>query len=70
MIPNLQEFNFCGPEKETCVANQTLKDKICLVPCSGLYADVEDDAFKQTTETLGQNLMKGKGDIQTFIYIS
>ena len=44
---------FCGPEKESCVGNQTLKDKRCLIPCTGLYADIEDDSLKQ-------NIMKGK----------
>ena len=34
---------FCGPESEDCVANQTLKDKSCLVPCAGLYADIVED---------------------------
>ena len=43
----------CGPEKESCVANQTLKDKRCLVPCTGLYADIADDSFEQ-------NVVKGK----------
>ena len=38
-------FFICGPEKESCVANQTLKDKSCLVPCSGLYADVVDKSL-------------------------
>ena len=33
---------FCSPEKEDCVKNQALKYKDCLVPCSGLYADIED----------------------------
>ena len=56
MIPNLQEFNFCGPEKESCVANQTLKDKSCLVPCTGLYADIEDNFLKHTMQ---ENMMTG-----------
>ena len=50
--PVCQEFASCGPEKETCVANQTLKDITCLVPCDGLYADIEDGSLKQ-------NVMKG-----------
>ena len=45
----MQEFTFCGPEKESCVENRTLKDKSCLIPCTGLYADVAVD----------QNVMKG-----------
>ena len=44
-----QEIAFCGPEKETCVANQTLKDEECLVSCEGLYADIADDSLKQNT---------------------
>ena len=47
-----QEFATCGPEKEICVRNQTLKDQNCLVPCDGLYADVQDGVLKQ-------NVMKG-----------
>ena len=47
-----QEFASCGPEKETCVANQTLRDKNCWVPCDGLYADIEDGSLKE-------NVMKG-----------
>ena len=54
-----QERLFCGPEKEDCVANQTLKDISCLVPCSGLYADIADDSSKRTTMALEQNVMKG-----------
>ena len=42
-------MTFCGPEKETCVANQTLWDDKCLVPCEGLYADIEDDSLKEDT---------------------
>ena len=49
----MQDVSACGPEKETCVANQTLKDKICLVPCDGLYSDIADDSLKQ-------NMMKGR----------
>ena len=37
-----QDITNCGPEKETCVANQTLNDKECLVPCDGLYAYIMD----------------------------
>ena len=36
-----------GPEMETCVKNQTLKDKECLVSCGGLYADISDDSLRQ-----------------------
>ena len=54
-----QEIAFCGPEKETCVANQTLKDKTCLVPCDGLYADISDDSLKQNIESLKQNMVTG-----------
>ena len=50
----LQDFIICGPEKETCVANQTLKDEKCFVPCEGLYADIADDS-------LNLNVLKGKG---------
>ena len=30
-----------------CVANQTLKNEKCLVPCEGLYADIADDFLSQ-----------------------
>ena len=56
----MQVFTICGPEKESCVANQTLKNKSCLVPCSGLYADIADDSLKQTTQAFEQNMIKGK----------
>ena len=40
---------------------QTLKDKSCLVPCSGLYADIADDSLQQTTQAAFEhNLMKGE----------
>ena len=44
--PTLQGVPSCGPEKEGCIANKTLGDKGCLVPCTGLYADVTDDSLK------------------------
>ena len=35
--------------------NQTLRDKSCLVPCTGLYADVvEVTAFTDTTDFMLQ----------------
>ena len=46
----------CGPDQETCVANQTLTYEECLVSCEGLYADITDDSLKQYVE---QNTMKG-----------
>ena len=53
----------CGPEKESCVANQTLKDGEYLVPCDGLYADIADDSLEQNLEqnmiSLKQSTMKG-----------
>ena len=55
--PFSQEFTFCGPEKETCVGNQTLEHKSCLVPCTGLYADIEDNFMKHTMQT---NVMTGR----------
>ena len=62
MVPSLQVSNFCGPEKESCVSKQTLKDKNCLVPCTGLHADIADDSLKQTTQALEQNVIKGSID--------
>ena len=55
----MQVFPFCDPKKENCVANQTLKDQSCLVPCAGLYADIVVDSFKQTSLASDQNVMKG-----------
>ena len=51
-IPSLQGSSFCGPERESCVENQTLRDKSCLVPWTGLYADIADDSLEQTTQVL------------------
>ena len=59
IVPTFQVQPLCGPEKESCVANQTLRDKSCLLPCSGLYADIEDDSLKQTTQDFEQNMKKG-----------
>ena len=53
------QVNYCGPEKESCVTNQTLKDKSCLVPCTGLYADIADDTLKQNMQAFDQNVLKG-----------
>ena len=44
--------DYCGPEKEVCVASHALDDMNCVVPCEGLYADITDDSLKQ-------DLMKG-----------
>ena len=58
-----QVNTFCSPRKEICVANQTLKDKSCLVPCTGLYADIEDDSRfqinRQHTAAVEQKIIKG-----------
>ena len=35
----------CGPGKEACVARQVLRDPSCLIPCSGLYADITEENF-------------------------
>ncbi len=53
-------FTVCGPEKEGCVGNQTLKDKSCLVPCTGLYADVEDNSLNFKLQTMQSNMMTGR----------
>ena len=57
--PSLQVLVFCGPDKERCVANQTLRDENCLIPCSGLYADVADDSLKQTMQAFDQTVIRG-----------
>ena len=54
-----QEFSLYSPEKQSCVANQTLTDEECLVPCYGLYADITDDSLNQNVISLEQNTMKG-----------
>ena len=50
---HMQVFTICGPEKESCAANQALRDKNCLVPCSGLYADIADNSLQA-------NMMAGR----------
>ena len=51
---------YCGPGQEDCVSNQTLKDESCLVPCSGLYADIADDSRnQQNLANLEQNVLEG-----------
>ena len=54
-----QAIPFCGIEEEDCVAGQILKDESCLVPCTGLYADIADDSHVQ------QIMMKGNQITQT-----
>ena len=52
----MQDHPYCGPEHESCAAEQKktlLRDPTCLVPCTGLYADIWDsDSLKETTEPL------------------
>ena len=60
LVPILQVVPFCGPEKESCAANQTLRDQTCLVPCSGLYADIQDNSLKQTMQAFKQETMTGR----------
>ena len=67
MFPTLQVSTFCGPEKESCVGNQTLRDKSCLVPCTGLYADITDDNFKQTSQAFDQNVLKGNVNLDVLL---
>ena len=38
---------FCGPQHESCVSNQTLKDDSCFTSCDGLNADIADDLLQQ-----------------------
>ena len=55
---------------EDCVSNQTLKDESCLVPCSGLHADIADDSriqqSRQHMETLEKHVLEGIAKL-TFI---
>ena len=65
----MQVNTYCGPEASDCIANQTLDDASCLVPCDGLYADVADDTFYQLklqtmedlVKSLEENMIKGIG---------
>ena len=61
---------YCGPGEEDCVSNQTLKDESCLVPCTGLYADIAYDSrvqqSRQNMAALEQNVLEG---IATLIFI-
>ena len=51
---------YCGPGEEGCVSSQTLKDESCLVPCSGLYADIADDSLnRQNLADLEKNVLEG-----------
>ena len=60
IVPILQVITFCGPEKESCIGNQTFGDESCLVSCTGLYADIVDDSLKQATQAFDQNVIKGR----------
>ena len=37
----------CGPDKDSCIAEQSLHDRSCLVPCTGIYADITEELFLQ-----------------------
>ena len=63
MIPLLQVFTFSGPEKKSCVSKQTLKDKSCLIPCTGLYADIADDSLKQNTQAFEHHVIEGSVNV-------
>ena len=40
-----------------------MKDKMCLIPCDGLYADIADNSLKQ-------NMMKGQKTSYVFVELS
>ena len=61
----LQDIPYCGPEKETCVKNQTVDDKACLISCAGLYADITDDSLKQSVQEFEKYVEKGN-TVQVF----
>ena len=54
----------CSPKEESCVKTQPTLDESCLVPCTGLYADVSEELFLQqlrrrfsnSTETESEDL--------------
>ena len=54
-FPIVQELAYCGPDKENCIANQTMRDKSCLVPCDGIYAYItaheKDEDVKSVTSS-------------------
>ena len=63
-VVTLQAFTICGPEKESCIVNQTLRDESCLIPCTGLYTDIDThvdivDSLKETTQAFEEQMMKG-----------
>ena len=62
-------LNFCGPEKESCVVKQPLTDKRCLVPCTGLYADIEDN-YLQANVIAGRVLLNIQTHISGFNLLS
>ena len=65
----MQDVTFCGPMEEECVANQTLKHKDCLIPCTGLYADIVDVSLKQRVEAIENYVVKGETiDLLFFFY--
>ena len=64
----LQVLTFCGPWDEKCVANQTLKDKSCLIPCTGLYADITDYSVKQSGEAFEKYVVEGK-NLKEFVIL-
>ena len=60
IVPILQVVTSCGPEKENCIDNQILKDKSCLVPCTGLYADIElETTTNYKLQTLAEEIYSG-----------
>ena len=58
----------CSPEKESCIVDQAFPDENCLVPCTGLYADVSEEHFLQqlrqqfsnSTETESKDLKENR----------
>ena len=59
---------YCGPLEEDCVTNQTLKDKNCLIPCAGLYADITDYSGKQSGEAFEKYVVEGK-NLKEFVVL-
>ena len=51
----MQELAYCDSDKENCIANQTMRDKSCLVPCDGIYAYItaheKDEDVKSVTSS-------------------
>ena len=56
----MQELAYCGPDEENCIANQTMRDKSCLVPCDGIYAYITAHEKDEDVKSVTSRYMKYK----------